>query len=121
MSESGPEYGIDYVEFGAADIEKTKQFYRPPSAGSSPITARTTRASTTGGSRAGSRPTPRPAVAGGALVVLYTGDLESALERVKSAGGTIVKEPFEFPGGRRFHFADPGGNELAVWSDGSTA
>ena len=45
-------------------------------------------------------------------MVLYTRDLESALEKVKAAGGTIVKEPFEFPGGRRFHFADPGGNEL---------
>jgi predicted enzyme related to lactoylglutathione lyase len=36
---------------------------------------------------------------------------------VKAAGGTIVKEPFSFPGGRRFQFTDPSGNELAVWSD----
>jgi predicted enzyme related to lactoylglutathione lyase len=52
---------------------------------------------------------------GGTLTVLYADDLEDMLARVKAAGGWILKEPFEFPGGRRFHFADPSGNELAVW------
>lgn len=51
------------------------------------------------------------------LVVLYNSDLESTRERVVAAGGTILREIFAFPGGRRFHFADPAGNELAVWSD----
>jgi predicted enzyme related to lactoylglutathione lyase len=51
------------------------------------------------------------------LVVLYSNDLERTLTRVREAGGRIVKEPFEFPGGRRFHFEDPSGNELAVWSE----
>ena len=52
----------------------------------------------------------------GVLVVLYHEHLEQALEAVTQAGGTISKDIFEFPGGRRFHFVDPASNELAVWS-----
>ena len=55
--------------------------------------------------------------AGSVLVVLYSAELESTLTKVKSAGGQIVKDIFSFPGGRRFHFADPNGNEYAVWSE----
>ena len=55
---------------------------------------------------------------GAALIVLYAEDLEGTRDTVLSNGGAIVKETFSFPGGRRFHFADPNGNELAVWSDG---
>jgi len=51
------------------------------------------------------------------LIVIYTTDLDTALEKVTSAGGKITKEIFSFPGGKRFHFVDPIGNELAVWSD----
>lgn len=51
------------------------------------------------------------------LPVLYAADIEAALAAVESAGGQIVHPIFAFPGGRRFHFADPAGNELAVWSD----
>ena len=54
---------------------------------------------------------------GSALVILYSADLEDSVERVKSAGGCIVKNIFDFPGGQRFHFADPNGNEYAVWSE----
>jgi predicted enzyme related to lactoylglutathione lyase len=50
------------------------------------------------------------------LVVLYSSDLDATLAKVREAGRRIVKEPFDFPGGRRFHFADPSGNELAVWT-----
>jgi predicted enzyme related to lactoylglutathione lyase len=53
---------------------------------------------------------------GGPLVILYSDDLDASLAAVRSAGGRIVREPFSFPGGRRFHFADPSGNELAVWA-----
>jgi predicted enzyme related to lactoylglutathione lyase len=53
---------------------------------------------------------------GGPVVVLYSDNLDSSLSAVRAAGGTVLKEPFPFPGGRRFHFADPSGNELAVWS-----
>ncbi|WP_067097355.1 VOC family protein [Marinomonas atlantica] len=53
---------------------------------------------------------------GAALVVLYSNDLAQTLARVESHGGTIEQPIFEFPGGRRFHFLDPSGNEWAVWS-----
>jgi predicted enzyme related to lactoylglutathione lyase len=51
------------------------------------------------------------------LPILYSEDLEATLEAVQGAGGRIVKPIFSFPGGRRFHFLDPAGNELAVWGD----
>ncbi len=54
---------------------------------------------------------------GAALIILYAEDLEGTRESVIHNGGEIVREVFSFPGGRRFHFADPNGNELAVWSD----
>lgn len=51
------------------------------------------------------------------LPVIRVGNLEAAFEAVGKAGGVIARPIFTFPGGRRFHFIDPGGNELAVWSD----
>ena len=54
---------------------------------------------------------------GAALIILYANDLLKTRQIVVSSGGTIVKDVFAFPGGRRFHFTDPNGNELAVWSD----
>lgn len=54
---------------------------------------------------------------GGALVVLFSERLEDTQARIEAAGGRIVRPIFAFPGGRRFHFVEPGGSELAVWSD----
>ncbi|WP_088329404.1 VOC family protein [Lacimicrobium sp. SS2-24] len=54
---------------------------------------------------------------GSALIVLYTHDLEATQHKVQEYGGKISKAIFAFPGGRRFHFTDPSGNEFAVWSD----
>lgn len=54
---------------------------------------------------------------GSSLIVLYSNDLEAAYSKVLDAGGAIVKEIFLFPGGRRFHFNEPSGNEFAVWSE----
>lgn len=54
---------------------------------------------------------------GSVLIVFYASDLEATRDKVVANGGELVKEIFSFPGGRRFHFADPNGNELAVWSD----
>lgn len=51
------------------------------------------------------------------LPVLFSDDLEASLAAVTEAGGTIVRPIFTFPGGRRFHFRDPAGNELAVWAE----
>lgn len=54
---------------------------------------------------------------GAALVVFYSKDLEQTLAKIQMSGGSMIKPIFNFPGGRRFHFADPNGNEFAVWSD----
>ena len=54
---------------------------------------------------------------GSVLVVLYSETLEQTLQSILACGGEIIKDIFSFPGGRRFHFADPNGNEYAVWSD----
>lgn len=54
---------------------------------------------------------------GSALVVLYSNNLEQTLEQVVAAGASINLAIFSFPGGRRFHFIEPGGNEYAVWSE----
>lgn len=56
-------------------------------------------------------------VKGSILVVLYSEDIESSRDKVIQAGGTIVKDIFSFPGGKRFQFTDPDGYELAVWSE----
>jgi len=60
-------------------------------------------------------------ISGGALVVLYSEDLPASLAAVNQAGGTIAREPFTFPGGRRFEFRDPSGNTLAVWARDDSA
>lgn len=54
---------------------------------------------------------------GSALIVFYSRELEQTQKKIENTGGVIVKPIFSFPGGRRFHFADPNGNEFAVWSD----
>jgi predicted enzyme related to lactoylglutathione lyase len=58
-----------------------------------------------------------PALGKSILLVLYSTDLDALQQKIKAAGGRIVKDTFPFPGGRRFHFSDPSGNELAVWSE----
>jgi len=50
-------------------------------------------------------------------VIVYSENLEQTKQKIESAGGKITKDIFSFPGGRRFHFVDPDGNEFAVWSD----
>ena len=54
---------------------------------------------------------------GSALIIFYSKNLEETQAKIEKAGGTIIRATFSFPGGRRFHFADPNGNEYAVWSD----
>ena len=58
-----------------------------------------------------------PPAASGVLLVIYSTDLAAVQEKIQASGGRIVREIFSFPGGRRFHFADPSGNQLAVWSE----
>jgi predicted enzyme related to lactoylglutathione lyase len=106
---------IDYVELNVRDIARAKHFY----AGAfgweftdyGPEYAAFFDGRLNGGLRVGE---PKP---GGPLVILYGSDLAAMQARVERAGGTVVVEPFAFPGGRRFHFKDLDGYELAVWSD----
>lgn len=106
---------IDYIEFPAADMSVAKQFY------SAVFGWRFTDygphyTSFADGRMAGGF-TEAPVTRGGALIVIYVDDLAAAERRVKEAGGKITKETFTFPGGSRFHFTDPAGNELAVWHE----
>ncbi len=54
---------------------------------------------------------------GSAFIVFYSENLEKTQSKIEQAGGSIIKPVFSFPGGRRFHFGDPNGNEYAVWSE----
>ena len=53
--------------------------------------------------------------AGGVLVLVYSEDLDASVRAVEEAGGTVTRPPYDYPGGRRFHFTDPAGNELGVY------
>lgn len=106
---------IDYVELAARDLPATKRFFSEAFGWSFTDYGPAYTAfgeGLDGGFRQG-----EPAGAGGALVVLYSEALEASLAAVTRAGGEITAEIFAFPGGRRFHFADPSGNAWAVWSD----
>jgi len=107
---------IDYVEVSVTDVAAAKRFYgaafgwRFEDYG--PDYASFADGRLNGGfTKAGA------VLPGGPLIVVFAVDLEATEKRVRDAGGKIVKPTFSFPGGRRFHFSDPSGNELAVWSD----
>jgi predicted enzyme related to lactoylglutathione lyase len=110
-------HAIDYIELAVTDLDAAKAFYATAFGWSfndyGPDYAGIKGDS---GEVGGLRPDSEVR-AGGALVILYSNDLEASVEAVTAAGGTILKPIYSFPGGRRFHFADPAGNELAVWSD----
>ncbi len=107
---------IDYIEFNVADIARSKAFYGKAFGWTftdyGPAYCEFCDGHMKGGFDAGA-----PVTLGGPLVVLYGADLEDAQARVEAAGGKIVKPVFAFPGGRRFHFTDPDGYELAVWTE----
>lgn len=107
---------IDYIEFPAVDIPKTKAFYTVVF-GWKFTDYGPEYTSFEDGRLAGGFYKKDAATAGGPLVVLYSADLAGVQSKVQAAGGAIVKQIFSFPGGRRFHFRDPAGNELAIWSD----
>ena len=106
---------VQYIEFLSRDLTRIKEFYKGAFGWQftdfGPEYTAFTGDYVDGGFTQGE---PKP---GSILVILYSDDLESTKQKVLSAGGVIVKDIFYFPGGRRFHFTDPDGNELAVWSD----
>ena len=110
---------INYIEIPASNLEGTKQFFTDAFGWTfqdyGPDYAAIVDAGLDGGffrSELQAR-----TETGSALVVLHSADLEASVEKVRQAGGEIVQQIFSFPGGRRFHFTDPSGNEYAVWSD----
>jgi predicted enzyme related to lactoylglutathione lyase len=107
---------IDYIELQVTDVAAAKRFYGDVF-GWSFTDWGDEYASFEDGRMNGGFAKSDSVTPGGPLVIMYATDLEAALARVKKAGGRIVVEPFSFPGGRRFHFADPSGNVLAVWSE----
>ena len=107
---------INYIEFKVHDLEKIKTFYTATFGWTFTDYGPTYTAFSDSGIAGGFEYTDEPIV-NGVLVVLYHKNLEAIEEQVKKAGGAIVLETFSFPGGRRFHFKDPTGNELAIWSE----
>jgi predicted enzyme related to lactoylglutathione lyase len=116
MSAPRQHHGIDYIELPCTNPPAIKAFYSAVFGwtfqdwGSDYI-------SFNDGRLDGGFTTTEPVTLAGPRIILYSHKLEATLAAVKAAGGTIHKEIFPFPGGRRFHFLDPDGNHLAVWSE----
>ncbi|WP_150239463.1 VOC family protein [Nocardiopsis quinghaiensis] len=114
-------HAIDYLELTVTDLDRARRFYsdafgwsfndygpqytgiRNPRGADAPEV---------GGLALGEQVRP-----GGPFVLLYSTDLDRSAEAVAAAGGRVVEGPYTFPGGRRFHFTDPSGNELGVWAE----
>jgi len=110
---------INYIEFAAVDLDATKKFFEDAfewvfqsygpdyiafnNAGVEGGFFRAKLASTT--------------AKGGVLIVLFSDSIEASIAKVQENGGTVTKAIFEFPGGRRFQFTEPSGNEMAVWTN----
>ncbi|MBC9250356.1 glyoxalase [Pseudomonas alcaligenes] len=110
---------INYLELPASNLERSKAFFVEAFAWSftdyGPDYSCFNGAGIDGGFYRS--PLQVSSASGSALIVLYSEDLQASRERVIAAGGSLLKDIFSFPGGRRFHFADPSGNEFAVWSE----
>ena len=121
MGIRGKNHQIDNIEFNVADIARSKAFYGEAFGWTftdyGPSYTEFSDGRLTGGFTMGEEVRP-----GGPLVILYADDLAEAQRRVEAAGAgagagaVISRAVFAFPGGRRFHFTDPDGYELAVWS-----
>lgn len=105
---------LNYVELPAGDVGTSRRFYEQSFGWSFTEFAPTYAATTTGETDMGldgdTAEAPRAP-----LPVIQVEDLEATLAAVESAGGRVLRPIFAFPGGRRFHFTDPGGNEVAAW------
>ena len=113
---SAPNNRIDYIEFPAKDaktLNKTRDFFSETFGWTyqqwGDTYVDTSDSGVTSGISVDESVAPLP--------VIHTQDIEAAYEKVTSAGGVITKDIFAFPGGKRFHFKDPSGNQVAVWSE----
>jgi predicted enzyme related to lactoylglutathione lyase len=110
---------IDYVEFPAVDIEAAKTFFTKVFGWSFTDYGPDYTAFFDAGLDGGFYKSQQSVITnnGSALIVFYSNNLEKTQQKIEQAGGSIIKPIFSFPGGRRFHFNDPNGNEYAVWTD----
>lgn len=110
---------INYLEFPARDLSSTKVFFTSVFAWTfedyGPDYIAFSNAGIDGGFYRADISVS--AENGSALVVFYSNTLEETLLKIEREGGKVIKPIFSFPGGRRFHFTDPNGNEFAVWSE----
>lgn len=115
MATRGNDRQIDNIEFNVSDIGRSKAFYGAvfnwQFVDYGPTYTEFTDGRLTGGFTTG-----EPVRPGGPLVILYANDLAETQQRLEVAGAKITRPVFAFPGGKRFHFIDPDGYELAVWS-----
>ena len=107
---------INYIEFTAINLKAIKEFYTSCLGWSFTDYGPTYIAFSNSGLEGGFELAETKPVHG-VLVVLYHSDLNMVKDKIIKAGGKITKDIFTFPGGQRFHFTDPSGNELAVWSE----
>jgi predicted enzyme related to lactoylglutathione lyase len=117
-------HALDYVEISVTDVAEARDFYS---------SAFGWAFNQYGPDYAGIQDPARPGTEvgglaradvvrpGGPLILLFSADLEASVAAVLAAGGRVVKGPYDFPGGRRFHFTDPSGNELGVWAEAPEA
>jgi predicted enzyme related to lactoylglutathione lyase len=107
---------IDYVEIPVTDLDRARAFFESLFGWEFQEWGPDYYSFNDGRLDGGLRRAEEPAHSSGVLLVLYSGDLERDYDRVKELGATISQEIFEFPGGRRFHFIEPAGTELAMWT-----
>ena len=116
MAQADHDRRVDYIEFGATDLERTRRFYEQVF-GWTFEDYGPDYSSFQDGRISGGFTRDAPVRPANPLIVIYAVRLKEVEEKIRSEGGKIVRETYEFPGGRRFHFTDPSGNELAVWTD----
>ena len=116
MNKAPHDRTIDYIEFATTDIEASKAFFSE-AFGWSFVDYGPGYAAFHDGRLDGGFFKADEVAPGTTLCVLYALDLEASEAKVVAAGGEVVREAFSFPGGRRFHFKEPGGNILALWTE----
>ena len=108
---------INYIEFYCSNLEAIKAFYSNAFGWTFTDYGNDYSAFEDGVLTGGFHQSGQEKKGGNPLVILYSAQLETVRDRVIASGGVITVDIFSFPGGRRFHFADPDGNVLAVWSE----
>lgn len=107
---------IDYVEIPVSDPARAVEFFSALFGWQFQDWGPDYQSFTDGRLEGGLRRAAAPAPATGVLLVFYSEDLERDVDRITGLGGAISQDAYDFPGGRRFHFTDPGGNEYAMWT-----